>query len=84
MNEDKIDLLMRTAISVARAKPKDKNSYDYLVTVWSNFCDVYPDWFMFCNEVAGLVPTTEVRKMAQIIIRNGLGHGFKNRNRSQR
>lgn len=78
MHEDKIDLLMRTAISVGRAKPKDRNSFDYLVTVWRNFCDVYPDWFMFCNEVAGLLPNSDVRKMAASIVKNGFGHGFKN------
>ena len=75
---DKIASLMKTAITIARKKPKGIGSYEYLRIVWANFRDVYPDWFMFCKEVAGVIPTTDVRKMASSVIRHKYHHGFKN------
>lgn len=75
---DKIASLMKTAITIARKKPSSIGSFEYLRIVWANFRDVYPDWNMFCNEVAGLIPTTDVRKMAASVVRNKYKHGFKN------
>ena len=69
---------MKIAITLARKKPKEIGSFEHLRIVWANFRDVYPNWHAFCLEVAGCIPTSDVRKMAASVVRKNFDHGFKN------
>ena len=67
MNEDREEVLQRTAATIASRPTFGRSDAHHLHVVWKNFQDVFPTWPAFLIYIANNCPKRGIRIVAKTL-----------------